>query len=275
MKKPIAFTKMEGAGNDFVVLDNRRMGYSLEELIELAPELCHRRLGIGADGLLALHPPEKEETDYAMVYRNADGSDAGMCGNGARCLALFAHDHGMDRELTFTVHGFMYRARVLDGTTVRVSFPQHTKVHKIPSERFEPLFGVFTGTPHVVVPLTKDSLENTELLENEGKRLRHHQNFRPEGTNVNFIRAIGEQALELRTFEKGVEGLTLACGTGAIAAALVRHHQQARGPGHYRFRVEAPGGTLFVEFDFNDAEEYFSLTLEGPAHFVFNGTYDR
>src|SRR5699024_7740116 len=148
-KNRISFTKMQGAGNDFVVLNNLEGHYSRQELIELTPKLCDRRFGIGADGLLALFPPEDKKDDYIMFYRNADGSDAGMCGNGARCLALFAHGLGFDSVHSFRIHERLYQARVEAPETVRISFPVKTTVTESRVDD-KKIWQLHTGTEHIV-----------------------------------------------------------------------------------------------------------------------------
>lgn len=122
--REITFYKMEGAGNDFVVIDNRDLQFTMKEIIDFTPELCDRRFGIGSDGLIALENPQVDGVDYTMIYRNADGSDAGMCGNGSRCLALFAAHHGFGVDQTFNVHKAIYNADVdLQNNLVSVGFP--------------------------------------------------------------------------------------------------------------------------------------------------------
>ena len=144
----LIFHKMEGAGNDFVVIDNRESGLSMEEIISLAPKLCDRRFGVGADGLLVLESAQIEHVDYTMIYRNADGSDAGMCGNGSRCLALFAANHGFSHQQRFNVHDRIYEATV-DKIEHHVSvlFPNALAPKKITINKKKYL-QVYTGTEH-------------------------------------------------------------------------------------------------------------------------------
>lgn len=265
---------MQGAGNDFVVLDNRSVSLSKEKLIELAPEICDRKFGIGSDGLLALFPPSKQDADYTMFYRNPDGSDAGMCGNGARCLALFAHSLGFDAEHHFNVHSQIYTAHVDDTDKVGVSFPMEASATERTLDGRQ-IYAIHTGTEHIVTTVDEDTLENEEALREMGEFLRYHSTFQPKGTNVNFICGVNKEQLKLQTYERGVEDLTLACGTGAIASALIWHYQQEKSESSSEeYSVKTKGGTLNVYFSFNATKAtYSNIKLEGPAHFVFEGQY--
>lgn len=273
-KNSISFTKMQGAGNDFVVLDNRSVSMTKEELIDLAPDICDRKYGVGSDGILALFPPAKQEVDYTMFYRNPDGSDAGMCGNGARCLALFAHSLGYGANHRFNVHSQIYEAEVKDFENVRITFPMEASVRKLSLDG-EEMYAIHTGTEHIGTMVDEHTLEKEENLREEGKLLRHHSQFQPKGTNVNFICGIDKKKLKLQTYERGVEDLTLACGTGAIASALIWHHKRgAAKTSSEKYTVKTKGGTLKVYFSYNPiTETYSNIKLEGPAHFVFEGKY--
>lgn len=266
---------MHGAGNDFIVVDNRDQSLSIEDIINLAPRLCHRRFGIGADGILALQPAENYDADYTMVYRNADGSDAGMCGNGARCLALFAARLGLGTDLQFKVHEKKYRARVhSDDHYAEIDFPIKTSVDPVTLPDLETaLYQIYAGTEHVVQQVNKEIFEQDKQLIQKGRQLRYHDHFNPPGTNVNFIRGLAPSEIKIKTYERGVENLTLACGTGAVAGAIGWHHiQQLKDKEQYEVKVQAQGGLLTVTFKFNPAEDtYFDITLGGEAEFVFEG----
>jgi len=264
---------MQGAGNDFVIIDNRSQEYSRQELIELAPKICDRKFGVGSDGIMALFPSDDQSRAYTMFYRNPDGSDAGMCGNGARCIALFAHSLGFDASHTFNVHERVYEAEILSEHTARISFPMTVSIEQIEIDG-RTLYAIYTGTEHIVCNVEKSVLEKEEHLKETGSSLRHHQRFAPKGTNVNFINGIDEKSVLLQTYERGVEDLTLACGTGAIASALVWHHQQESKPAEGEIKVQTKGGLLSVQFSYDaDRDEYANIQLEGPAHFVFTGEY--
>ena len=273
----IPFVKMQGTGNDFVVIDNREERFSLKELISLAPDICHRKYGVGADGLLVLQKPADPELDYTMVYRNADGSDAGMCGNGSRCLALYAQQCGLGDRLRFNVHKQVYRAEVRNRDEIVISFPMETKVEEQllrDNGRETKVWQVHPGTEHIVLRVDESELEQVSRLVNEGRQLRHHERFQPAGTNVNFIYGMDSRKLRLQTYERGVENLTLACGTGAIASALSWHHMQDLQQRENSMEVMTKGGALEVDFVFNpETGRYHEIRLTGPAEFVFEGRY--
>lgn len=272
-KRDIAFTKMQAAGNDFVVIDNRSKSFTKDEIISLAPNICDRKFGVGSDGILALFPPEYDKVDYTMFYRNPDGSNAGMCGNGARCIALFAYSIGFDKQHRFNVHDNVYEASIQDSDSVIISFPMEASVIEKDIDG-ETLYAIHTGTEHTVKEITEAKLQHEDELVTEGKKLRYHEHFEPKGTNVNFICGTDSTNLKLQTYERGVEDLTLACGTGAIASALVWHHLQDNNTSARKYSVETKGGTLSVHFSFDrKTNTYNNIKLEGPAHFVFKGTF--
>lgn len=274
----VPFTKMHGAGNDFIVLDNRFLHFSHDELADLARRFCPRHFGVGADGVLALSPPKEEGHDYRMDYVNPDGSRAGMCGNGARCLVRFARSAGLTSEpLVFGSDDGTYRASVPDDpeADVRLFVPS--------PKRFDPKHAleaggtvpyIWTGTHHTVV-FVRDA--ETASVAKIAPRIRHDAAFAPEGTNVNFVEVLSEEParVKVRTFEKGVEAETLACGTGALAAALVpRLMDRAGGDA---VEVRARGGTLRVGFRLDESDGQAvvrDLWLEGSAVAVFQGTLE-
>ncbi|MEX0681351.1 MAG: diaminopimelate epimerase [Balneolales bacterium] len=216
MPKEYFFEKMHGAGNDFIVIDARAADFSIDLIKNNTARLCHRRTGIGADGILMLDRSKKN--DYSMHYLNADGSEAGMCGNGARCLAHFAFRHGFSSDVSFDVHGLTYQASV-HNSYVSVQFPVD------PKPLLKTIEGVIwcvvdAGTEHIVSIDKKNPDIPEEELRQTGRRLRNRIDLFPHGTNVNFANVLDENRLELITYERGVEDLTLACGTGAIATAI-------------------------------------------------------
>lgn len=275
-KTPIEFTKMQAAGNDFILINNLDENLAPQKIINLAPELCDRHFGIGADGIIALQPPEIEDGDYTMFFRNADGSDAGMCGNGARCLALFAKQQGINNEnLKFNVHDKTYKASFAGENQVEILFPVEVQVIEVQVDG-ETVFKTYTGTEHIVKQLPAKDLKNDELLVSQGSMLRNHAEFSPPGTNVNFIHGLSKNTLFLRTYERGVEGLTLACGTGAVASAIVWHYLQNKSKEkHHSTIIQADGGTIQVGFNYNiNDKKYSKITLSGEANFVFEGKYE-
>ena len=276
----VPFTKMSGAGNDFVVVDNRWFHFSTDELAALAARVCPRRVGVGADGLLALEAPDADGAHFRMRYRNADGSLATMCGNGARCLARFAARAGLGEagpdgaaRLTFDTDGGRYRAVVPVRGDVTLSVPPPRDfVPDALADAAGPVHRIWTGTEHAVVFVESAEAADVDAT---GRRLRHDAAFAPTGTNVDFVEIVeadGEAArVAVRTFEKGVEGETLACGTGAVASALV-----ARLTGRVaadRVAVAMPGGTLTVTFRL-DGDAVTDVTLAGPAEIVYEGTLE-
>ncbi len=276
MPKLVApFTKMHGAGNDFLVLDNRFLHFTDAELADLARRFCPRRFGVGADGLLALCPPAEEGHDYRMAYRNPDGSRAGMCGNGARCLARFARAAGLDGEpLAFASDDGVYRASVPADpkAPVRLFVPSPKRfdaARTLAAGGTVPY--IWTGTDHAVVFVRDVATANVEKI---GPRIRHDAALEPEGANVNFVQIVevSPAQIEVRTFEKGVEAETLACGTGALAAALVAR-LMGRVEGE-TVEVAVRGGTLRVGFALNEHGHVRDVWLEGPAVAVYQGTLE-
>ncbi|MDX1592147.1 MAG: diaminopimelate epimerase, partial [Balneolaceae bacterium] len=161
-KSSIPFIKMQGAGNDFILMDNRSLKLSEEYLTELAPSICNRKFGIGSDGLITLNYDEKKKADLVMLYKNPDGSDAGMCGNGARCFAAYAVTLGSPKEFTFRVHDHIYRANVKK-SGVTISFPLETTVDAIDLEGYN-AYSVYTNTEHIVCPVAPEQLEEEPML---------------------------------------------------------------------------------------------------------------
>ncbi len=277
----LEFTKMSGAGNDFIVIDNRFYRFTSEELSLMAARFCPRRMGVGADGLLALGLADQDDVDYRMSYYNADGSLGTMCGNGARCLARFAWDAGIRQHpLVFSSDAGIYRAEILKDGGVRLFVPPPASYQPMNSLESDHAFAakachyIWTGTEHLVVFV--DDAEQTDV-ETLGPRLRRDDALGATGANVNFVEiqelgGDGESArLRVRTFEKGVEAETLACGTGSIASSLtaaLSGRSEAS-----RFEVSMPGGMLVVGFG-GSAESPENLYLEGPADVVYRGNVE-
>lgn len=271
-QQSLPFVKMHGAGNDFILFDNRTLNLSNEQIEELTPRLSNRRFGIGSDGVIALDYDRTKEADLVMTYKNPDGSDAGMCGNGARCFANYAVTLGAPSTFSFRVHDKVYSAETQSNSAI-IHFPLETAVNKQIVEGNE-LLNVYTNTEHVVCSVPTDALTNEAYLVKKGRILRNHDAFKPAGTNVNFISGTDSSSVSLQTYERGVEQLTLACGTGAIASALAWHHLQDAGDGDYLYQINVKGGTLTVHFSFSkQTDQYSSIKLEGPTAFVFDGRF--
>ena len=271
--KTLKFHKMQGTGNDFVVLDNRNLKLSENEIIRLTPQLCDRKYGIGADGLLQLEISQKKGVDFTMIYRNADGSDAGMCGNGARCLAMFAAHHGFKDRVSFNVHNAVYKATINKAEElVIVHFPDIEPPNWIEIDNHK-LIQVYPNTEHVVCLTAKHALEEEQDLIDLGTTIRNADVLKPQGTNVNFVHIQQDNSILLQTYERGVENLTLACGTGAIASAIAVHFVSGSEAGESSIAVLVKGGELEVNFTFDsEFNSYKNVTLKGPARFVYEGT---
>ena len=272
--RKLPFTKMNGAGNDFVVLDNRH-GQTVLDAPAIA-QLCNRHRGVGADGVLVVETAESEPAaDYRMRYYNADGGEAEMCGNGARCFARFAArlNKSLPTELTFQTMAGVIRARI-EGELVRLDMSVPTggaALGNLALENkaiFPDAYFLNTGVPHVVVPVEDVETVDVHPL---GRAIRYHDRFAPKGTNANFIQLVSPNEIILRTYERGVEGETLACGTGATASALIHAElNEVEGAGSVAVRVRS-GDTLHIGFQRTGPLAFENVTLGGPADFVFNG----
>ena len=255
----IAFNKYQGAGNDFIIIDNRNNNFNPDDS-KLINKLCNRRFGIGADGLILISL--FNEADYEMKYFNSDGKLGSMCGNGGRCAAHFALKHGIaGNKQRFLAFDGIHEAEV-NGDIVRLQMADVTEFGIIDGN-----YSVNTGSPHYIV--FSEDIEEINVNE-EGKALRWSPKFAPGGTNVNFIQVV-DDGLYIRTFERGVEEETLACGTGvtasAIASVIAGHFDRQK------VKVRAKGGDLEVEFKLKD-QKVTNIWLTGPASFVFKGKID-
>lgn len=267
----VEFTKMHGAGNDFIVLDNRWYRFSDEELADLAETWCPRRFGVGADGLLALGEAESDDVAYRMRYVNADGSWATMCGNGARCLAQFALAADFEGpELAFETDAGRYHATVSEEQPdrVRLYVPPASQLDldvTMDTDTSEPVHFIHTGTEHLVIFVPDlDAVP----LEEWAPPLRNDPRVQPTGANVNVVEVENSGTLHVRTYEKGVEAETLSCGTGVLAAAAIAEAQDhvTDNP----VTVHTAGGTLTVGTTATTRGE--ERYLEGPVVTVFRGT---
>jgi diaminopimelate epimerase len=264
----LAFTKMNGAGNDFVLFDNR------DARVELTPalveRLCDRHAGVGADGIIGLVPCTSGRADWAWQFFNSDGSAAEMCGNGARCFARYVQRlTGGPGRFTFETVAGVVGAQV-DGSLVTVDLTPPGELRLNESLRLssgvETVHCLNTGVPHAVLFVADADQAMVSTL---GREIRRHARFAPRGTNVNFAQVIGPGSIRVRTYERGVEGETLACGTGVTAAALISA-QLNDFPSPVSVRVQG-GDQLEVLFRRNGAQ-FSNVRLRGPADFVFDGT---
>lgn len=273
----LAFVKMNGSGNDFVLVDNRQARLPVSLMPALARGLCARGRSVGADGLIILEPSDTVDSasprlDFVWHFFNADGSSAEMCGNGGRCAARFALDQGLaGPEMVFGTLAGPIRAWV-SGESVKLEMvpPRGAYAGLVLATPLGPvtLHGVNTGVPHAVVPV--EDLQAAPVKE-LGRALRFHQHFAPAGSNINFICPRDGQ-LWVRTYERGVEDETLACGTGAVASALV-----AGSLGWLKSPVEVrvrSGETLKVHFT-GQGDALGPVLLEGGAAYVYEGVLHR
>jgi len=253
------FAKWQGAGNDFIIIDNREALYDDLDS-ELIKYLCHRNFGVGADGLILLGIDS--ESDFSMKYFNADGKEAEMCGNGARCIIGFADRLGIiEDETQFMASDGIHGGRVLGN--------DHYEIKMIDvkgySKSEDDYYFLNTGVPHVVI-LTKD-IKKAKTLE-LGREIRYSPEFAPDGTNVNFVQ-LDDNKLKNRTYERGVENETLACGTGVVASAIVASIEG--GHKQNEFDCLVLGGKLRVSFELTANNGFKNIILEGPARCVFEG----
>ncbi len=266
MTEKLHFFKLSGSGNDFIVFDNFKNRLSFDFFKNITPKVCHRNNGVGADGVIVLN--EEAGVDFRWDFFNSDGSVAEMCGNGSRCAArLFSHLNGIN-EIKFLTLAGLIRATV-NGDMVKVKLSEPTNL--VPDMELylngEMVKGNFvnTGVPHFVVITEQLSQINVKEL---GNKVRFHERFKPAGTNVNFVQCEGETSINVRTYERGVEDETLACGTGACASAVICGYKGfVKSP----VTVTTTGGEkLNIYFDIN-GERISNLYLEGKVRFICEG----
>ncbi|MEO7032083.1 MAG: diaminopimelate epimerase [Herbaspirillum sp.] len=266
----LAFTKMHACGNDFIIIDDRAGRWLGHESV-LAERLCHRRMALGADGMLLLRSGQAP-TEFDMVFVNADGLIGEMCGNGARCMAAFIRRVGLaDNQLTLRTPAGTVTVHFIDAEHIKLDLPPPSAIRTDVIICWQDTDWTFDaidiGVPHAVCFTSDLAALATIPVDKLGHYACHHAAFAPRGCNINFV-AIVDQRLYLRTYERGVEAETLGCGTGATAAALLAHH---------RFGLTAPieimtssGETISVNFE--PATKLLQLT--GGAHFVADGTVE-
>lgn len=253
------FYKYQGAGNDFILVDNRKSGFDHQQPQVLAA-LCDRRFGIGADGIMFLQ--NVEGFDFEMIYYNADGNPSSMCGNGGRCIVAFAKQLKIIKEETnfLAVDGWHYAkiSESRDWVSLRM-----IDVKEV--DRDGDAYVLNTGSPHFVQATT--DLATRDVFK-EGKAIRYNDIYKTHGININFVEDMGSYYF-VRTYERGVEDETYACGTGvtAVALAMAKHKNQT---GANSTRIKALGGDLNIRFDY-DGKIFNNIFLEGPATFVFEG----
>lgn len=268
--KGVQFAKMSGLGNDFIVIDNRSGALAGLDLPEFARKVCAARLSLGGDELMIIEAPVSGG-DYSMRTINPDGSEVKMCGNASRCVARYAYEHGIAgaRQLIDTLGGPV--EAVVEGSEVRVGLRVTAPVElnialEAEGRRFELAALEISGAPHAVAELEEVDAAAPELIHRLGRAIRHHPRF-PLGINVNFIKLVDRHALRQRTFERGVEGETLACGTGATASVLAC---ALRGLVDSPVAVRVQGGELKLTFE-RAGGSFERIFLGGGARFVAEG----
>lgn len=264
---PIPFYKMSGAGNDFIIIDNRQQIVANTNLSDFISRVCRRKMSVGADGLILIESSEK--CDFRWRFFNSDGSKAEMCGNGARCAARFAHMNGITgTTVSFeteagVIHAQISKDRVKvkipDASDLKLSYPLEL------SNRSLTISSINTGVPHVVVMVAQiDNIDVVAL----GKEIRFHQAFAPAGTNANFVYRSKSNEIIVRTYERGVEDETLACGTGAVASAIISACQlDMNSPIDVKTRS---GAYLTIHFSATDGQ-FNDIYMEGDARVIYTG----
>jgi diaminopimelate epimerase len=264
--EPITFFKMSGSGNDFIIVDNREKVVKDDDLHSFIHRICRRKMSVGADGFILIEPSDK--ADFKWRFFNSDGSKAEMCGNGARCVARFAYVNGIAGEnLSFETEAGVVSGQVKNDRA-KVKMPDSAELHLDYSIKLKngpvTVCSVNTGVPHVVV--MNETVEDINVFA-LGREIRFHEAFAPAGTNVNFICQQKQGHLAIRTYERGVENETLACGTGSIAAALITSCK-AKWQSPINL-VTRSGESLTIYFK-KDGSVFKDIFLEGDARIIYS-----
>lgn len=258
----IRFSKYQGTGNDFIIIDNREERFNGDN-IEFINHLCDRRFGIGADGLMLLE--NSGTTSFRMRYFNSDGREGSMCGNGGRCIAAFAvHNNLIINKSSFSFDAVdgLHEASYNNGI-VSLKMQDVKELSNYNGDYF-----LNTGSPHFVRFV--ESSDKVAVFE-DGKAIRWSDQFKPNGTNVNFVEKISSEHIKVRTFERGVEDETLSCGTGVVASSIAAYKAFETSNS---INIDVLGGKLHVSFQPEDNDNFKNIWLTGPATFVFEGTID-
>ena len=258
----ITFSKYQGTGNDFVLIDNRD-GQITRSHTDLIRQLCDRRFGIGADGLILLQ--NKAGFDFEMVYFNADGNESSMCGNGGRCITAFARSLGViNGNASFLAIDGEHQALTEGGDLINLKMSDVRGI-----ERGDDYYLLDTGSPHYVVFV--EDIDDIDVFSN-GQAIRYSERFREEGVNVNFVEKT-DSGILVATYERGVEGETLSCGTGVVASAIA-YFLESPSEQRQQVAVKAKGGDLRVRFQAHPDGRFTDVWLTGPAKQVFEGVLE-
>jgi len=264
----IPFFKMSGSGNDFILIDNRQGVLNADHLGDFVPRVCTRKVSVGADGLILIEPSQR--VDFRWRFFNADGSEAEMCGNGGRCAARFAVLKGITTpKLAFETLAGIIEAEV-NGRQVKLQMVQPTGLKlnlDVPIDgQNHQLHFINTGVPHAI-KMVEDAA--AVAVKDLGRKIRFHAQFQPAGTNANFVQAVDRKHLKVRTYERGVEDETLACGTGAVASALIAAKKKlVDSP----VEVQTSGGEILKIYFQPKGEAFDRVFLEGDTRVVYEGS---
>ncbi|MEW6334279.1 MAG: diaminopimelate epimerase [Thermodesulfobacteriota bacterium] len=264
----IDFFKMSGSGNDFILIDNRRGALDVGGVVEFVKRICERKGSVGADGLILIETSDR--VDFRWRFFNADGSEVEMCGNGGRCAArLFAHVTGMagDKVSFETVAGIIDAEVRGDVVKLRLTDPRNLVIDDRIAIKDQTLFvhSINTGVPHVI-HFVRDP-DDFDVF-NTGRAIRYHEHYQPAGTNANFVTVLDGHTIRVRTYERGVEDETLACGTGSVASALIAAR---RGMVQSPVDVRVQGGELLRIYFEATQEGFTNVYLEGRVKIVYEG----
>jgi len=269
-QKSINFVKYAATGNDFIAIDNRETNFSSKFLCELAKRMCKRKFSVGADGMLILE--DNFETDIKMRIINPDGSEVEMCGNGLRCIALFAKDSGLDKDnmsiqtlagiIKISINNSKVKVFLKSPRNIEMNFDLNLPGTKIVNCNF-----INIGVPHVVTFL--NDINNIDVVD-LGRAIRYHDKFKPLGTNANFVKVVDNNTIKIRTYERGVEDETLACGTGAVASAVVSSLLNLVDP-PIKVRTKSHED---LDVSFKKNKSINDLCLEGEVNLIYRGAIE-
>ena len=256
----ISFSKYNGAGNDFIIIDdiNRNIKLTKSQIYKL----CNRNLGIGADGLILIRKSSK--TDFEIIHYTSDGNLGSLCGNGSRCAILYAYRNNIiNKNTVFKAFDGIHRAEIINDELITMQMKLNSRIIK--NE-----YGIWldTGSPHLIVEST-----NTDKIDvkNAGRSIRYNSYYKEKGVNVNFVERVSDEVFKIRTYERGVEDETRACGTGSTASAICMNYIGKTNSNY--IKMKCLGGDLEVQF-LKTNKNYLDITITGPAKLVFEGVID-